>query len=116
MLTRPPADDSRRSRRSKRRLTPQERERLDKEAADKRAYRALIEAGGAPLKSVPVTDINALIEALIDLHWLKESEAEDRKALVVAVGALLDDIAKPYRRPLSGADRQTAKGAPGSRP
>jgi hypothetical protein len=51
---------------------------------------------------VPVTDINALIEALLDLHWLPEGESENRKALVAAVGALLDDIAKPYRRVRNG--------------
>ena len=61
MLHRPPA--ARKHNRRKR--TAGERERLDKEAADKRKYRTL---------------------------------SEDRKALVVAVGAALDDIAKPYRR------------------
>jgi hypothetical protein len=100
MLTRPPAADRRRAQRQRRRLA--QRERLDKLATDKRAYRARLASGGASLKGVPVTDINALIEALLDLHWLPEGESENRKALVAAVGALLDDIAKPYRRVRNG--------------
>lgn len=85
--------------RERRRLAPGERDRLDKLAADKRAYRMLIDDGGAVLRSVPVKDIDALIEALLDLHWLPENKSEDRATLVAAVGAVLDDIAKPYRRP-----------------
>ena len=45
-----------------------------------------------------MTDVNALTEALMDLEWLPEEKSKDRKALVAAVGAMLDDIAKPYRR------------------
>ncbi len=50
------------------------------------------------LNGLPVSDIDALTEAVIALEWLPEEKSEDRKALVAAVGALLDDIAKPYRR------------------
>jgi hypothetical protein len=90
MLTRSPA----RQRRRKKRLTLAERAHLDKLAADKKAYRDLIENGGALLRGLQVRDVNALTEALLDLRWLKECQSEDRKAL-------LDDIAKPYRRPMS---------------
>jgi hypothetical protein len=79
--------------RHRNRATKRERWRLSK-----RAYRTRLAAGGASLKGVPVTDVNALTEALMDLHWLDEAKSEDRKALAAAVGALLDDIAKPYRR------------------
>ena len=115
MLRRPHPDRrrSKRTSRERRWLAPQERERLDKLAADKRDYRSLIEGGGAVLKGVPVTDINALTEALLDLHWLDENKSEDRAALVAAVGAVLDDIAKPYRRPpLSDRRTDTRRTAP----
>ena len=84
--------------RQRRRLAPGERERLDREAANRRTYRARLAGGGASLKGVPITDVNALIEAVMDLQWLDAAKSEDRAALVLAVGALLDDIAKPYRR------------------
>lgn len=64
-----------------------------RKAAIKRAYRARLKAGGASLKGVPITDIDALTEALIRLKWLDRAESEDRKLLVAAVGALLDDLA-----------------------
>ena len=80
MHDRPPDDD------------PKRRERLDREAADKRAYRALIDDGGAVLRGMPVHDINGLTELVTELGWLKEAKSEDRKALVAAVGAMLDDL------------------------
>lgn len=89
-----------------------QRERLDRLAADKRAYRARLKAGGASLKGVEVADLNALIEALLDLHWLPEGESENRKALVAAVGALLDDLAKPYRRVKSCPERTDRRRKP----
>jgi hypothetical protein len=86
------------AKRKRRRLTQEERERLDKLAADKRDYRHLIEDGGAVLDGLRIRDINALTEALVDLDWLPEEKSEDRKTLLAAVGAVLDDIASPYRR------------------
>jgi hypothetical protein len=53
----------------------------------KRRYRALDKAGGAVL-SVPIKDLNALIETLLELRWLGEHESEDRKQIAIAVGAL----------------------------
>ena len=70
-----------------------DRQRLDKRAACKRAYRARLEAGGASLKGVPIKDLNALIAVLINLRWLPEARSEDRNAIAAAVGALLDDLA-----------------------
>jgi hypothetical protein len=98
MLGRPPARRRKHHDRcERRRLAHEERERLDKQAADKRVYRHLIDDGGAVLKGLPVRDINGLIEALLDLHWLPEGQAEDRKAICAAVGALLDDIVSRHR-------------------
>ncbi len=91
MHDRPPA------RRRRPRTDPRIRRRLDRAAANRRTYRARLKAGGASLKAVPVTDIVALIEALIELRWLDENKSEDRAALVAAVGALLDDIASRHR-------------------
>jgi hypothetical protein len=97
MLHRPPSRD---------------RGHLDKLAADKRAYRSLIEDGGAVLKGLPVKDIGALTEALMDLEWLPEAKSEDRRALLAAIGALLDDIAKPYRRVKSCPERTDKRRKP----
>ncbi|WP_409188907.1 hypothetical protein [Bradyrhizobium sp. RDM4] len=100
MLTRPPARARGRTGTAVPVLDSDDADRahLDKLAADKRFYRRLIAGGGAVLKGVPVTDIDALIEAVVDLDWLPEETSEDRKALLAAVGAMIDDIAKPYRR------------------
>ncbi len=89
-----------------------DREQLDRLAADKRDYRRLIEDGGAVLSGVPVTDIDALTEAVIALEWLDEDKSEDRKALLAAVGAMLDDIAKPYRRVKSCPERTDRRRKP----
>jgi len=74
---------------------PEGRERA-KQAATKRAYRARLKAGGASLKGVPITDINVLTGALIELGWLPEDQSEDRKAIAAAVGAMLDDLASRH--------------------
>jgi hypothetical protein len=94
MPARPPARNRKRSRR----LTPEERERLDRLATNRRKYRARLSSGGASLKGVPIKNLNALIAVLSDLRWLPEEKSEDRKALVEAVGALLDDLAKAHCR------------------
>jgi hypothetical protein len=70
---------------------PEGRERARK-AAEKKAYRALIDGGGAMLDGMPVRDIDGLTELLIELEWLKEAASEDRKAVAVAIGAMLDDL------------------------
>jgi ABC transporter substrate binding protein len=38
---------------------------------------------------VPVKDLNALIECLLELHWLSENESEDRKQIAAAAGGLM---------------------------
>jgi len=63
----------------------------------KRAWRSRLKAGGAVL-TVPIADINGLTGVLMDLHWLAEDRSEDRTALVIAVGALLDDLARSRGR------------------
>ena len=41
--------------------------------------------------TVPTRDVCALIEAVMVLGWLRESEAEDRVQVGAAIGALLEE-------------------------
>ena len=67
------------------------------EAQRKRRYRRLLKDGGACLR-VPVKDINAVIDAVIDTNWLPESASEDRKQVGEAVGRMVDDLASAHKR------------------
>ena len=47
---------------------------------------------------IQVADLAGVIEALLDLGWLDEGEAEDRKAIGDAVGLLLDDLVQRMKK------------------
>jgi len=67
-------------------------------AARKRDYRHLIDAGGAVLRSVPVSDINGLVEMLVDLDWLELKKSEDKKEQAAALGAMVDDLVENWSK------------------
>jgi hypothetical protein len=67
-------------------------------AAHKAEYRALIDDGGAFLKSVPVSDISKTIAVLVDVGWLDANKSEDRRAQASAVGRALDEFVDDYVR------------------
>jgi hypothetical protein len=65
-----------------------------KQAAQrKRRYRARLARGGGVL-NVPIQNMNALTEVLLNLKWLAYEKSEDRRAVSAAVGEMLDDLAR----------------------
>jgi hypothetical protein len=69
------------------RPNPQAARRLERQ----RAWRARVRAG---VVLVPVAVDAAILEFLIQLHWLEEQDAGDKRAVGAAIARLLADTAR----------------------
>jgi hypothetical protein len=96
--------------------TPKERASLDRKAANRRKYRALLGQGGKVLK-LHVRDKNGFISALLNTRWIEENEDSEDWALVIErTSLMLNEFAQTYGdEPTSPMDRRKPKPVPSSK-
>jgi hypothetical protein len=101
----PPSDDD-----------PKRREWLDRKAANKARWRALLDAGGKVIKP-HIRDKNRFISAMLNTRWIGENEnSEDWELVTDRTATMLNEFADTYGdEPASPIDRQPAKRLPFSK-